>query len=129
MPVMTCINKKPYIYRQERVGSITSSVDISHLNDIVQMIKFALDKSKSLNPQDKESYLSFYAVQYLTLLFYLQVAKEQNASDLLRDVYSLRIILDYDLDFKVKKANRFMKFFGYKLMTKALRLYVLNNKK
>lgn len=124
IPIMTCINKKPYVYRQQRVGSITSYVDVSHLNDILQMIKIALQNSINLNPQDRYVYLSFYAVQYLTLLFNLNSSMEKVSSSLTSDIYELRGILDNDLNYKVKIANKFMRFFSFKLMTKVLRLYV-----
>lgn len=129
MPDMECLNMRPYVYRQEREDSITSTVDINHLNDILGMIKKALKKSNNLNSEDKHYYLSFYAVQYLTLLFNLKVTKEKNSRALSQEVYNLRRILNNDLNPKVKKANQFMKIFSYSIMTRILRLYVLITKK
>ena len=129
MPLMTCINTQPYVYRQERADSITGTVDVSHLNDIIGMIEIALKKSNHLNPQDRYYYLSFYAVQYLTLLFNLKVSKGKDALNLSSEVYGFRSILKNDLNPKVKKANKFMEIFGYKIMSIVLRLYVLNTKK
>jgi glycosyltransferase involved in cell wall biosynthesis len=128
-PVMTCVDIKPYIYIQDRIGSITSRVDLGHLRDIIGMIKEAQDNSKSLNGQDKMNYLSFYAVQYLTLLFNLNESKENGPSELSREVYELRKILSYDLNFKVKVANRIMNVIGYNLMKKLLSYYVLAGRK
>lgn len=128
-PAMSCLNIKPYIYRQDRIGSITSSVGTGHLRDIIAMIKEAQGNSKSLIGQDKMNYLSFYAVQYLTLLFNLNESKEIGDSDLSRDVYELRKILSYDLNFKVKVANRIMNVFGYNFMKKLLSYYVLAGRK
>ncbi len=129
MPSMLCYNSKSYIYRQQVSGSITSNVNLVHISNIVHMIKNALEKSKNLGKQESEIFLSFYAVQYLTLLFNIHVAKEQNATDLLREVFVLRKILENNLNYKVKRANMILKIFGYSFMTRALRLYVLNSKK
>jgi len=125
MPLMTCLNKQPYVYRQEIENSVSNSVDDSHLNDIIGMIKTALKKSEVLDYEDKQYYLSFYAVQYLTLLFNLKVSKEKTYNILSKEVYSLRSILNYDLNPKVRKANKFRKVFGYKIMMEVLRIYIL----
>ncbi len=128
-PQMTCIDKQSYVYRQQRIGSITNTVNQSHLYDIVKMINTALTKATCLNSEDKFNYLSFFAVQYLTLLFNLMELSIEDAPQLSKEVYELRSILKYDLNPKVKIANRFMKIFGYKTMAKVLRIYVLKKKR
>ncbi len=129
VPQMTCIDKQPYVYRQQRIDSITNTVNQSHLYDIVKMINTALTKATYLNSEDKFNYLSFFAVQYLTLLFNLMELNIEDAPQLSKEVYELRSILKYDLNPKVKIANRFMKIFGYKTMAKVLRIYVLKKKR
>jgi glycosyltransferase involved in cell wall biosynthesis len=128
-PVMTCANIKPYVYRQDRIGSITSSVGIGHLRDIIGMIKVAQENSKIIIGQEKMNYLSFYAVQYLTLLFNHNVSTEISNSALSQDIYQLRKVLPYDLNFKVKVANRIMIVLGYNFMKKLLSYYVLAGRK
>jgi glycosyltransferase involved in cell wall biosynthesis len=129
VPQMTCIDKQPYVYRQQRIDSITNTVNQSHLYDIVKMINTALTKATCLNSEDKFNYLSFFAVQYLTLLFNLMELNIEDAPQLSKEVYELRSILKYDLNPKVKISNRFMKIFGYKTMAKVLRIYVLKKKR
>ena len=124
MPSMTCYNKKPYIYRQQVSGSITASVDTIHICDILQMIRSALTISDKLNLKEKKIFLSFFAVQYLTLLFNINSDKFHNFPDLHIEVKDLRSILQNDLNYKVKVANKFMKLFGFNLTSKLLHQYV-----
>lgn len=125
-PNMGCFENSSYVYRQQRKGSITNSVDQAHLEDIIFMIKTSLEFSKELEIKEQNVYLSFFAVQYLTLLFNIGIAKNDIVVDLSKDVYEMRGILDFNLNPKVKKVNKFMKLFGYRLTTEVLRLYVLN---
>ncbi|OQA47490.1 MAG: putative glycosyltransferase EpsJ [Bacteroidetes bacterium ADurb.Bin302] len=128
MPSMSCYDKKSYVYRQQVPGSITASVDAAHITDIIQMIRNAQLKAIDLEAEDKNIYLSFFAIQYLTLLHNVNSAKFQNSPILLNDAKELRSILNYDLNYKVKTANKFMKILGFKLMSKLLRIYVVNKK-
>lgn len=125
MPSMTCYNKNPYVYRQQVSGSITASVDITHIRDIIQMIRTAQYNSENLEAKEKKIYLSFFAIQYLTLLFNINSEKFDNFPDLHNEVKDLRNILKNDLNYKVKAANIFMKLFGFSLMSKVLRQYVM----
>lgn len=129
MPDMTCLDTNSYIYRQERAGSITSNVDKKHLEDIIQMIQLAIVDSQKLHSLEKRNYLSFYAVQYLTLLFNLNVLSRQDDPQLFKEVFELRNILNNDLNYKVKIANTFRNLFGFAVMIRLLRLYVLFIKK
>jgi len=125
MPIMTCYDKKPYIYRRQVSGSITASVNIAHMRDIIQMIRDAQYNSKKLETNERNIYLSFFALQYLTLLFNLTSDKFQDLRDLRNEVKDLRKILKNDMNYKVKVANRIMKFFGFRVMSKLLRQYIL----
>ena len=124
MPLMTCYNKKPYVYRQQVSGSITASVNSSHIRDIIQMIKTAQLKSDNFESQEKKIYLSFFAIQYLTLLFNINSSKFHNFSDLHNEVKGLKGILENDLNYKVKVVNKFMKLFGFNLTSKLLYQYI-----
>lgn len=123
MPEMACLDKYSYVYRQERTDSITTNVDRKHLYDIIEMINVALQKAEHLPNKEKQCYLNFFAVQYLTLLFNLKTSQKKDPV-LYQDVYLLRKILNNDLNYKVKIANRYRKCFGFKLMLKALQFYV-----
>jgi len=127
MPSMACYNKKAYVYRRQVDGSITSNVDDNHINDIIQTIRAAISKSNGLADKERYIYLSYFAVQYLTLLYNISSNKFKKLP-LLNDVKELSGILKYDINYKVKIANKIMKIFGFKLMTKLLRLYVQNKK-
>ncbi|MCX8531513.1 glycosyltransferase family 2 protein [Chryseobacterium luquanense] len=129
MPSMTSLDTQPYVYRQDRVDSITSTVNGIHLNDIINMLKMALVKSQKLNLEDKYKYLSFFAVQYLTLLYNFSISKEKSVKKLHKDVYELKSILKNDLNPKVKKANLFIKLVGFRLTSLLLRMYVLKTRK
>ena len=122
MPEMACLHNYSYIYRQERLNSITATVDHKHLYDIIKMIKVALQNSEKLPPNEKLIYLSFFAVQYLTLLFNLKTSRKEDPA-LFNDIYRLKIILENDLNFKVKLANKVSMFFGFKSLVKVLHLY------
>ncbi|OOV29269.1 hypothetical protein BXU11_04945 [Flavobacterium sp. LM5] len=124
MPNMTCLNVHSYIYRQEVVNSVSNCVNENHIKDIIEMIKIALKKAEILDYEERYYYLSFYAVQYLTLLFNLENLKHKIGNVLSKETYLLRSILNYDLNPKVKIASNFKKLFGYKMMSMILRFYI-----
>lgn len=128
MPEMDCLDKHSYIYRQERADSITATVDRTHLYDIIEMITVALQKAEHLPSKEKQCYLGFFAVQYLTLLYNLKTSKKKDPI-LFNDVYLLRTVLNNDLNYKVKIANRCRRFFGFKMMLTALQFYVSYTKR
>lgn len=125
MPEMTCIDKKCYVYRQQVGGSITANVDMRHIEDIIFLIKEAVEKSDKFESKIKEIYLSFFAVQYLTLLINVYSDTYSNDSALRKEVFEHRSILRYNLNYKVKVANVFMRLLGIELMSKLFRLYIL----
>jgi hypothetical protein len=89
------------------------------------MIRAALYNSEKLETKEKKIYLSFFAFQYFTLLFNINSDKFHNFPGLHDEVKDLRDILKNDLNYKVKVANKFMKLFGFRVMSKLLRQYVL----
>lgn len=124
MPTMLCFDRKPYVYRQQRMDSITATVDETHIKDIIFMIKDALVKSKNLDPKKKNIYLSFFALQFLTLLYNVYREPLRSKKNLMTETENLKNILVYDLNKKVKFANQIRKIVGYRLMARAMHFYI-----
>ncbi|OWK74506.1 hypothetical protein CBW16_03610 [Flavobacteriaceae bacterium JJC] len=124
MPHMTCYNSKAYIYRQQRIDSITATVDKAHVQDIISMIKDAQDLSQNLSTENRNIYLSFYAVQYLTLIYNIRSKKLRTDRQLYKETYDLRNILKYDLNKKVKVVRKVNAILGFRLTSILLYYYV-----
>ncbi|MDP2452513.1 MULTISPECIES: glycosyltransferase family 2 protein [unclassified Kaistella] len=124
MPRMTCYNSKAYIYRQQRIDSITATVDKAHVQDIITMIKNAMVLSHILSADKRKIYMSYFAVQYLTLLYNVCSKKLRADRQIYKETYDLRNILKYDLNKKVKVVRKVNAILGFRLTSMLLYYYV-----
>ena len=124
MPKMVCYNSKSYIYRQQRANSITATVDYVHVQNIITMGKNALLLSHSLPEYTKNIYLSYFAVQYLTLIYNISSKELRTNLNLYKETHEMRGILKYDLNKKVKIVRKVNTFLGFRLTSLLLYQYI-----
>ena len=129
--LLTCINnidilkETSYVYRRGRKNSITSSVGMKNINDILNTIEDAIQYSKSIeNDKMLWIYLSYFAFQYITLLISIHYIK--NKSDrinLLKKISSLSFLLNYNLNKKVRIVQLMSTIFGLRITSTILTAY------
>jgi len=129
--LLACINnidilkENAYVYRRGRKNSITSSVGVKNINDILNTIEDAIQYSKSIeNDKTLWIYMSYFAFQYITLLISIHFIK--NKSDrinLLEKISSLTFLLNYNLNKKVRIVQLMFRLFGLRITSIILTAY------
>jgi len=102
-PNIYCLNKNYYVYRQQNEGSITATLNFSHLEDIIKMI----EENVELSGEDDDfvavkHYLARYYVMGLTNVHRL---KKEEQSYLMPKLKEMEYILQYDWSPWVRKVN------------------------
>lgn len=115
------INENVYVYRQQREGSITTTVKPKTIESLYKIISYWLDYNYEDN-EYKEAYMNYMAYEYVVLLG-LMNSKNCN-KELKKKIYSLKHILIYDKNRKVKIAKKCFKVFGIKFGRVFLKLYL-----
>ena len=116
------INENIYVYRQQRSGSITNIGGEKSIKSLYYIIKYWYDYSY-MNEVTKNTYLNYLAYQYVILL--VTASKNRYGKGLRNEIYSLRNILNYSENYKVKLVNKIFKLFGYKIGIMILKIYLL----
>lgn len=122
----TTINENIYVYRQQRMGSITNKVKSKNVDCLFDIIKYWINYSYS-NELMKKTYFGFLAYHYIILLS--QLNRLNCTSEKKEEIYKYKEIINYDYNKKVKQCNKLIKFLGLKVSLKIFKLYInLKNK-
>lgn len=113
-----CLEENFYMYRQ-RNGSITKSIKEKNIIDMIKMIHMFDDSNDDIVK-------SFLAYEYSVALGLVSTNNVRNkiSNDVLNELYSLKEILKYDINKKVRKVRFFNKIFGIRFLSKALGIYI-----
>lgn len=111
-----------YVYRQQRVGSITKNKSEKLVSDKLFMCKKGYEQAQKLEDKQKAELLaSYYAYEYSVLL---GVSGDVKNKALLAEIKKLSPLLEYDICSKVKKVNMMKKLIGYELTRRMLSFFV-----
>ncbi|MBR2954349.1 MAG: glycosyltransferase [Clostridia bacterium] len=132
-PKVSFIDDVFYIYRYEREGSVTSTVDYVQLRDYCDMVQDGIDIVEKLDDDIKEpvmSYLMYHILICCGLCYKVKQTRKQKKENLnkLKKMCKDRITV-YTLSPKVKFAQKLYKFFGFSIMAKAIGFYLKYRKK
>ncbi len=107
-----------YYYRQDRTGSITSSVGVKHINDLIYII----NKWSSRNTNDlyHMELNAFMAYQYIVLLYNFENLTKEDKKVVRGDVKSLAWVLKYGRTKKTKLVYLCYKILGMSVTGKLL---------
>lgn len=111
-----------YVYRQQRVGSITKDKSEKLVADKIYMCEKGLNQAINESNSIMGNLLaSYYAYEYSVSL---GVSGNVKNRELLIKMKSLQRLLKYDICAKVKKVSRLKKIVGYEMTRKILCLFI-----
>ena len=106
-----------YIYRQQRVGSITNTNSLKRIDSLIQIIDYWYNYEYE-NEKSRELYYNYLAYQYIILLTIV------NKKDIRRKIDKFNTLLQYNKNYKVKLATNLFKILGIFLGSKILGIYL-----
>ncbi len=130
-PKWSFIDEYLYVYRAQREGSVTATIDYKHLCDYCWMLEKSYEHLKNCDEEVKSPLMSYLIYQCLiasALAFKVKLSKIQRKQILSRvKALCKGNITKYTLNKKVKLASYIYCIGGYTLMAKVLGFY-LNNR-
>ncbi len=131
MPTWSFSDEHFYIYRMQRDGSITASVDYKHLCDYCWILENSVTlvkKSDDLIKESLMSYLMYHMLIASALSYRVKLNKKQRKEILARlKAVCKGNVTKYTLNKKVKLASTVYRIGGFAVMAKVLGFY-LNNR-
>lgn len=130
MPKWSFTNEHFYVYRMQRDGSITASVDFKHLRDYCWILETCIERVENGREEVKiplMSYLTYHVLIASALAYRTKLNKAERHEILsrLKPLCKGRII-KYTLNKKVKLASMVYRAGGFALMAKVLGFYLIN---
>lgn len=120
-------NEPIYVYRKGRTDSTTYSYTQQKILDCFNFVRKWCDECKNSEYWWSNLYLHYIAYQYTILIAAVDYKNCQRTTAKEMKEYSW--LLEYNLNFKTKKASKVCKWIGYYGMTKVLKIYMyLKNK-
>ena len=133
LPSWGFISENLYVYRQQRAGSITSSVDAKHLNTYIKIIECSIESAKNIQNEKLKFALISYAMYHL--LIYCGLCKTISISEYERrtarksgEKLSKKYLNFYTLNKRVRFASVIYKLFGYHALENAIFLFLIFRK-
>lgn len=117
-----------YIYRKQREGSITQTIDYKHLCDYCWIIESSIERIENEETQCKNalmSYMMYHILICCALSYRVKLTKEQRTNVLTR----LRAVSNgrmgkYTIGKKVRMGSFVYRLFGFSVMAKVLGFYL-----
>ncbi len=130
-PMWAFIDEFYYVYRIQRDGSVTATIDYKHMCDYCWMLEKSIEHIEKCNETVKSplmSYLMYQVLIAIALCYKVELSKKQKKEILCRlKVICKDNMTKYTLNKKVKLASCIYHIGGYTLMAKVLGFY-LNNR-
>jgi len=127
------INEPFYIYRTQRVGSITSTIGLNNIIDLTQTIKerYIYIKKEECNFSKLfvKCYNSYLAYQLTIIIGYYSFLDYEERNDIKKKIKELIPILRFDLYKKTKYINYMFRFLGLSFTSSILAHYIKLRKK
>lgn len=116
-----------YMYRQNRIGSITTSVNEKHIYDIFDMLEIGLLKNKQYNLTFQKSLEYFWAEHYVFMLMNFNIITNENKEKFLNSLKKHEYLLVEGATKNVDKVYKFYKYVGLKNTIVLLNFFRLIN--
>lgn len=121
-PRIDILEEAIYVYRQQVSTSITANVGVKNIESILDVI------SRYATPESSIPLLNFLANQYVLLMTNFMRLPEKDQQIFKSEIKSLWWLLNYNWYPYVRLVSK-VKFLGYSLTSKLLRMYYLYKRK
>lgn len=115
-------NQIVYVYRKQRKGSTSKKINEDKIKGMYYVIRKWF-KYMYTNEYIKNIYMNYLAYQYTVLIALIN--KKNCSKSLKKEIYEISDIMNYDMNYKVKKVNKLYNIFGIKITVFILRVYML----
>lgn len=113
-----------YVYRKNRIGSITNTVDKKHIEQYLDIISDYCDANHDESSGQK-NIISYVAYHYLIVLSLIGChLKGEEKKELKLKAEKYKYLLNHQLNAKVIKANKIFKCFGFNALVFLLGIYL-----
>lgn len=117
--------EQPYIYRNGRSGSITSSIGEKNIEDLYETVSCYADMYEKSDDEIKQLLLHYVAYQYIILCGLLVRLKNiAFLKAMIKKIKNYRWLLKYNLVPKVKKTSWIGQILGIRALVTVLGLYI-----
>ncbi len=116
-----------YMYRQNRIGSFTTSVNDKHLYDIFEMLEIGLVKNQKYDLIFQKNLEHYWAEHYVFLLMNFNIIPKESRQIFLRNLKKYQYLLVKGATKNVDKVYKFYNYFGLKNTIKLLNFFRLIN--
>lgn len=124
LPSYQFVNEHFYVYRQNRRGSITSTVGISHLKEYLGILQAACT-NETWDSNVKELLLNYVSYQYMILCAHTANLKDKKIrKQMLKELKKMKWLYSYEINPKVRKVSKVYKIIGFKMTTILLKEYL-----
>lgn len=115
-----------YVYRKQRNESITGSIRLKNVEDMMYIIKKWLKKCENGEVKSELSnhLLALLAYEYTILMGHMYSISKVERSSVLKEVKSLKILLNYSYNKKTEIVRRLEKIIGFNNVSYLLNLYI-----
>jgi len=122
---MKWIESDAYIYRKERVGSVTNSMSAKSFSDYVEILDEYSKAFLSTNNTIDEYLLNYLAYQYCILCgLFVRLKGKEDRKKIYSFIKQSKWLLHHNMSPKVKKVQKLYKFVGIKCTVYLLGFYI-----
>ena len=115
-----------YVYRKQREGSITSSIKLKNITDIIYILKKWLQKCENREVEENliQSLLALHAYEYIILMGHIYSIDINERKKVIKEIESLKVLLSYSSNKKTKIIKNIERLIGFKATSKLLNMYI-----
>lgn len=130
MPKYQYTDQYFYMYRKGRPGSISATVDVSHMCQLADMLEEFSDEQRYTNETAKVCVLSLVSYQLTILMAYASNISDRKQKHLLMErICAMKHLLAYDIHPRVKLVNKVRRITGFRMTILLLGIYLKYRKR
>lgn len=124
---VTVLNEPIYVYRKQRKDSTTFQYTKEKVYACVNFIRYWVERCQTCISDYNTLYLHYVAYQYIILLS--AINSKNGDKNIKTELKNYKWLIEYDLNFKTKMANKVYHLLGYNGMKLVLKFYMFMKNK
>lgn len=115
-----------YVYRKQREGSITASIKLKNVTDMIYILKKWIEKCENGEVESSliNSILGLYSYEYMILMGNVYSINKYERREVLNDIKNLKKILNYSSSKKTKLIKNVCNLIGFNNTAYLLNTYI-----